>query len=324
MLNWRREFEKRFLKRGWAMSGKFKFTLLFLLLSTVAFSHSNQWIQIQSRLTGEELKASVVLPPGYEEDARRYPVLYFLHGWESSPFNLQLLLDWGELLAELCAQGKASPFIIVIPESGDAGRSWYSDYTDGRAYEGYLIKELIPFIDRNFRTIPTPKGRGIAGFSMGGFGAFKLIAKYPHLFGSASSVSGILSLETLTFGWKLTPLRLFSNTFRHLSEEVFGLTVEDWQRNDPKTLLVRLAENLPQVYAQRSFFVVVGNKDEFFCHKHAEELVAFFSETGADYVYLKVPGGRHNFFFLRSCLDEVFQFHSEKFTAISPMLEEAS
>lgn len=67
MLNWRREFEKRFLKRGWAMSGKFKFTLLFLLLSTVAFSHSNQWIQIQSRLTGEELKASVVLPPGYEK-----------------------------------------------------------------------------------------------------------------------------------------------------------------------------------------------------------------------------------------------------------------
>ena len=49
---------------------------------------------------------------------------------------------------------------------------------------------------------------------MGGFGAFKLIAKYPHLFGSASSVSGILSLETPDL-WleSLPPLRLFSNTF---------------------------------------------------------------------------------------------------------------
>ena len=131
MLNWRREFEKRFLKRGWAMSGKFKFTLLFLLLSTVAFSHSNQWIQIQSRLTGEELKASVVLPPGYEEDARRYPVLYFLHGW-----NQALLIcscsSIGVSCWLSCVPRERLAFIIVIPESGDAGRSWYSDYTTAR------------------------------------------------------------------------------------------------------------------------------------------------------------------------------------------------
>lgn len=152
---------------------------------------------------------------------------------------------------------------------------------------------------------------------MGGFGAFKLLAKHPYAFGSASSVSGILSLETFTLGWSLLPLRVFSYTFRHLYEDVFGPSVADWRRHDPKTLLAGLERTLPEVFAQRSFFMAVGSKDEFLAADQADEVAEFFSAVGADYTYQKVPGGRHNFFFLSSRLEAVFRFHSEIFARSS-------
>ncbi len=282
--------------------------LLFLAAGTLA---QGRWLQIQSRYTGEKLQALVVLPPDYEETERNYPVLYFLHGWQSSPQNWDFLLDWDQLLAELCTEGEVEPFILVLPDSGDDGESWYSNYLDGRAYERYLTEELIRAVDRSYRT--DPKARAIGGFSMGGYGAYKLMAKYPHLFGAASSVSGMLSLRTLTFGWKLTTLRLFSNTFRHLCENVFGATIEDWQQNDPLSLLMRLERDAPELFSQRAFYIAVGTKDEFFAQTQAQEVVDFLESKGANYTYRRVAGGRHNFFFLRSCLKSLFQFHSENF-----------
>lgn len=289
---------------------KCTFTILLLILTTGVFSQS-KWLELQSRHTGETLKARVVLPPGYDQGKKHYPVLYFLHGWQSSPENWNFLLDWDGLLASLCNEGKVDPFILVLPDSGDDGESWYSDYLDGRAYSRYLIEELIPAVDRTYRTIP--KARGIGGFSMGGYGAYKLMATYPHLFSAVSSVSGMLSLKTLTFGWKLIPLRLFSNTFRHLCENVFGTTVEAWRQNDPLTLLVAFYQKAPELFRQKAFYIAVGTKDEFFAQNQAQEVADFLESKDANFTYRRVVGARHNFFFLRSCLESLFQFHSDNF-----------
>lgn len=294
-----------------------KTIFILLLVFSAMVSAQSRWLEIQSRYTGENLQSLVVLPPGYEQEQQHYPVLYFLHGWQSSPQNMELLLDWDGLVEDLCSKGKVDPFILVLPSSGDGGESWYSNYRDGRAYERYLTEELIRTIDRTFRTIPRAQSRGIGGFSMGGYGAYKLMTKYPSHFGAVSSVSGMLSLETLSFGWKLKTLRLFSYTFRHLCENVFGPTVEDWQRNDPKTLLVGFQSKMPAVYRQKSFYIAVGSKDEFMAQNQAQEVVDFLQTTGADYTYRKVPGARHNFFFLRSCLESLFEFHSINFNKVN-------
>ena len=87
--------------------------------------------------------------------------------------------------------------IVVTPE-GDNG--WYTDSTVAPEdkFEGYLLQELIPDVDRRFRTIAARRGRGVAGCSMGGYGALKLGLKHPELFALAASTSGALDAASRT------------------------------------------------------------------------------------------------------------------------------
>src|SRR5260370_26170064 len=86
---------------------------------------------------------------------------------------------------------------VVTPEGND---SWYTDsagtLTD--KYESYILEELIPDVDRRFRTIQTRYARGIAGLSMGGYGALKFGLKHPDRFVFAGSLSGALGVASWT------------------------------------------------------------------------------------------------------------------------------
>ena len=88
-------------------------------------------------------------------------------------------------------------FIIVTPEGEDG---WYTDSASKPSdkYESYIIKELIPEIDKKFRTLADRDHRVVAGLSMGGFGAVKYGLKYPEMFVLAGSFSGALGAATIT------------------------------------------------------------------------------------------------------------------------------
>ena len=126
----------------------------------------------------------MLLPPNYFKSNRRYPVLYLLHGLFGH------YDDWVTRtnLAEYAAN---YDLIIITPEGHD---SWYVDSatvpTD--KYESYIVRELIPDVDARFRTIKDRRGRGIAGLSMGGYGALKYGLKYRDYFVFAGSMSGAL------------------------------------------------------------------------------------------------------------------------------------
>jgi enterochelin esterase-like enzyme len=78
--------------------------------------------------------------------------------------------------------------IIVVPQALPSG--WYANSKDGaRPIEDVLIQNLVPHIDANYRTIASPKARGIEGMSMGGYGALRLGLKYPEVFGVISAVA---------------------------------------------------------------------------------------------------------------------------------------
>lgn len=144
-------------------------------------------IQFTSSLTGRVLPYKVVLPPGYGLITSRrthYPVIYLLHGW-SGHFDTWLNSTG---LEHYAAQNK---FIIVTPE-GNVG--WYSDSATNPSdkYESYIISELIPDVESRYRTIRDRGGRGIAGNSMGGYGALKFGLKHPTMFGFVASMSGAL------------------------------------------------------------------------------------------------------------------------------------
>jgi S-formylglutathione hydrolase FrmB len=123
---------------------------------------------------------NIHLPPGYETSAQRYPVIFWLHGLnncESTDYFPARYLEEGITAGEL------PPTILVYPNGWWCG--FYSDSSDGKTLsETTIIHELIPSIDRSYRTIATREGRAVQGMSMGGFGACKFAFKYPDLFSS--------------------------------------------------------------------------------------------------------------------------------------------
>jgi S-formylglutathione hydrolase FrmB len=138
-----------------------------------------------------ETRVRVLLPAGYGADtARRYPVLYLLHGADS---DYRSWTDDGD--AE--AITKRADMIVVMPDGGAQG--WYTDWYAGDAvikprWETYHVGELVPWIDANYRTVASRDGRAIAGLSMGGFGALSYAARHPATFDAAASFSGALEI----------------------------------------------------------------------------------------------------------------------------------
>ncbi|MER3452502.1 MAG: hypothetical protein C4344_02105, partial [Acidimicrobiia bacterium] len=144
-------------------------------------------LEIASRALGTETHVNVLVPAGYDDPSnatRRYPVLYLLHGAGDTWASWWENTDVEQATADL-------DLIVVMPDAGRAREAgWYSDWRDGPQWESYHIGELVPLIDGRFRTIPERSARGVAGLSMGGFGAMSYAARHPDLFGAAASFSG--------------------------------------------------------------------------------------------------------------------------------------
>ena len=135
-------------------------------------------------------RVNVLLPDGYDS-GRRYPVLYLLHGGAQNFMKFDKEDDIRGLTA-------GRDLIVVMPDGGIAG--WYCNPVTSnlgpRNWETFHIEELIPWVDATFRTFPEQAGRAVSGFSMGGFGALKYIAKYSDKFASVSAHSGPANLRT--------------------------------------------------------------------------------------------------------------------------------
>ena len=129
----------------------------------------------------------IYLPPGYENGAdERYPVIYNLHGAGGNELHG---FDEVEVLDQGIRSGRWPPMIAVLPNGGK--RTFFKDSHDGRYMsETLIIRELIPHIDANYRTIAARGGRCIEGHSMGGRGATRLAMKYPSLFCSLFNFAG--------------------------------------------------------------------------------------------------------------------------------------
>ena len=144
--------------------------------------------QLSSALLNRTVNYDVILPPGYDESNWRYPVLYLLQGLGGHYDSWIIATN----VATFAAKHK---LIIVSPEGNDGW--WTNSATDKNdKYESYIISELLPLIDKNYRTLPFQKYRGVAGLSMGGYGALKFGVKYPDKFAFAGSLSGALDAAT--------------------------------------------------------------------------------------------------------------------------------
>lgn len=115
----------------------------------------------------------VYTPPGYEVDsATRYPVLYLIHGFSDNQDSWSGHGKAHWILDSLIAQGKIAPMIVVMPDGHPVppGGGPREDYwkSNSEAFEHELVKDIVPQVDRHYRTKAEPLNRAIAGLSMGG------------------------------------------------------------------------------------------------------------------------------------------------------------
>ena len=122
-------------------------------------------VQIPSPSLNDQRSVTVLLPTGYSESDRRYPVLYLLHGG-GQDHTVFATRGW--------FGAQASRGIIIV--TPNAGESWYvNSVVDPKArYQDFIVKDLVSYIDSNYRTIATRQGRSVAGVSMGAWGAMLL------------------------------------------------------------------------------------------------------------------------------------------------------
>ncbi|WP_159883608.1 alpha/beta hydrolase [Paenibacillus puerhi] len=154
----------------------------------------------------------VYLPAGYEDgEDNRYPVVYLLHGLNGDETSWTVKGNAEATLNAMMAAGELSESIVVIPNDGGYGHgTFYVNWYDGTGrFEDYFLYDLIPAIDREFRTIADRTRRSLVGLSMGGYGAFSLALRNPETFGAAGSIAGALISTSL-----LTPQEYRSETPR--------------------------------------------------------------------------------------------------------------
>ena len=135
---------------------------------------------------GAPVSYHVYLPRRYSQGTDRLPVLYWLHGTEGGIAGIGPL---SRFFDEAVEAGRFPPMIVVFV-NGLPRRLW-ADSKDGASpVETVFIQEVIPDVDRHFRTMASREGRIIEGFSMGGYGAARLGLTYPHLFAGISILAG--------------------------------------------------------------------------------------------------------------------------------------
>ncbi|MEO6000164.1 MAG: alpha/beta hydrolase-fold protein [Chitinophagaceae bacterium] len=153
---------------------------------------------IQGNAGGENplRNLTIYLPSGYEQGTKRYPVIYFLHAFLLNDSLMMVYNQLKSLMDSAIISGELPPMILVMPDSETSyGGSWYTNSTLTGNWADYIGKDVVSYMDKSFRTINDRNSRGLAGHSMGGYGALKIGMLFPEVFGA------VYSLSPATIGW---------------------------------------------------------------------------------------------------------------------------
>lgn len=139
-------------------------------------------------------RVSVYLPPDYENSSKRYPVIYFLHGFFWSDSLLVNNDKINRIFDRAIHLKKIKPVIVVMPDESTVFKgSFYANSKSSGNWSDFTSIELVNFIDSRYRTISNKDSRGIAGHSMGGNGALRNAILHPETFSSVYALSpGVL------------------------------------------------------------------------------------------------------------------------------------
>lgn len=258
----------------------------------------------------------VYLPPSYARDsAARFPVLFYLHGVGGNEENWVRLARLDRTMDSLIAGGHPEA-IVAMPDGDD---SWYTTWhtlpdvaacradtarTEPAAtycvpwphYDDYIARDLVGHVDSAYRTRADARARGIAGLSMGGYGAVTLALRYPEVFTAAASHSGVLApawLGPRPFAepvvWARTPEQLRQaageTRYERWFAPRFGRDTVGWYAREPARLAERLVRAGTPVPA---LFFDCGVGDVYLDQNRA--FAATLRSLGLSHRYAELPG----------------------------------
>ncbi len=136
------------------------------------------------KAAGDAMSYNVYLPHDYDSNGTtRYPVMYLLHGSGGTATSWD---KFWPILDTMIEEKTIPPVIAIAPVTGN---SYWVDSDKFGAVESAVIQDLIPLVDSSYKTIDSREGRGLVGFSMGGYGALRYSLAYPDMFGGATLLS---------------------------------------------------------------------------------------------------------------------------------------
>jgi enterochelin esterase-like enzyme len=286
---------------------------------------------LEGNLEGDspDRAVTVYLPPSYASDqSRRFPVVYLLHGYggreDTFTARLASLQESGDRLA--IAQGFSSA-IVVTPSAYTLHKgSMYSSSPTTGDWERFIAEDLVAYMDKNYRTLPSRLSRGLAGHSMGGYGALKIGMKRPDVFGALYVMSAcclaanrnprpetMAAAEAITtreqaeeaakapgFGPSTTLASAAAWSPNPKNPPLFlDLPVKDgkvrpdivakWVANSPMEMLAQHAANLGKYYA---IAVEIGTKDPLL--RSNQELHAAMTRLRIPHYYEEYDGDHTN------------------------------
>jgi S-formylglutathione hydrolase FrmB len=285
------------------------FFLVLLIAGSAAAQSRIDCSALNSQILKQVVHYCVYLPAGYDASAaqhpaKRYPLLYFLHGLGD---NEQTLFNGGgwTLLEDLRNQHKMGDFLIVSPEGR---RSFYINSADGAVrYNDFFLQEFIPQIERKYRICAGRAGRAISGISMGGYGALRFAFAHPELFSAASAQSAALITESPQ---TLDSASLTGAPLAGVLAPVFGkpINVAHWNENSPFVLAKKNAAALRKL----AIYFNCGQDDNYGFEKGAAALHEELQREGVKHEYHPYPGD-HSLTYFLSHFAEVMEFHSKAF-----------
>ncbi|HTR85551.1 MAG TPA: alpha/beta fold hydrolase, partial [Reyranella sp.] len=275
---------------------------------------------LEGNLEGDptDIEAIIALPPNYKKDTKkRYPVVYFLHGYFFNVDQIDGLAHFGDAVADEAKKGHE--FILVAPDGGRtkwAGSMWSSSPTIGD-WEGFVSKDLVDYVDSHYRTIAKPAARGLGGHSMGGYGTWRIAMKHPGVFGAIYGMSaccmsartvnpGDAKIEKMTpeeaakagfgdraaiasaAGWSSNPTKPpFFYDWLTKDGVAQPEIVAQWAANAPLAMVSQYVQNLKTYNA---LGIEIGTKDGLIVDN--KKLDALLTQYGLKHSYTTFDGGR--------------------------------
>lgn len=247
---------------------KLHYTLFLVLLFFSAQAAQVDTIQVFSASMNKNIKTCVIVPDNYKKSKKKFPVVYLLHGYSGNYGT------WVKSFKEVSQQVDRYGFIAIGVDGNYS--SWYfnSPIDPTFKYETYIIDELVPFIDKKYKTIASREGRAISGLSMGGHGALYLSLKHQDVFGAAGSMSGGVDIRPFSEKWNIKKRLGAINDFP-----------DNWEKNTVVNL-IELNQN------NNLKLIIDCGVDDFFIDVN-RELHQKMLALKIDHDYIERPG-KHN------------------------------